>query len=248
MYGDKKLFLGVPIYNSVDCHFFSALLEFQRAAIAEDFGYKLHYIIGDSLVSRARNAITMEFLKSDCTHLLFIDSDLVFSLDQVKRIMSHDEDIVGGFYPKKKQGPIEFVFNCIKPEPPVDERGLTEVKYMGTGFLCISRKVFETMIDKLWDDLIYKVDTLEKVAFDFWKVGTYKFADGFKRYLSEDWYFCQVAKDLGFKVYGDQKILLKHSGNAVYPLQTQEHELFGNAVRREADKAGVDAPHASTPA
>lgn len=220
-----KLFIGVPVYGSIDCHFFDAWPKFEDAAAHLD--YVRFFQFGDSLVSRARNSMTMEFLKTDCTHLLFIDSDLVFSVEHVDRILSHDEDIVGGFYPKKKDGYPELVFNPTIPPSPMDERRLTETRYMGTGFLCIKRRVFERMISELGDELVFKVDSQEKVGFDFWSVGVYKFKDGSRRHLSEDWYFCQRAIDLGFKVYGDNGILLKHSGNAVYPLKTQEPELLG---------------------
>ena len=223
-----KPFLAVPTYGPIDVHFFAALQDFTKAA--KSYDYELKFLYGDSLVARARNSLTMEFLASDCSHLLFIDSDLVFSLDQIKRILSHNEHVVGGFYPKKQQGPVEFVFNCNEPPSPMDERRLTPVKYMGTGFLCVSRHVIETMIEKLGDDIIFKVDQKDiKFAFDFWPVGVYKFKDGTRRYLSEDWYFCQRAIDLGFTVYGDNAICLKHSGGAVYPLATQEEGLFMNS-------------------
>jgi len=219
-----KPFLAIPIFASIDIHFFASLMAFIKDA--KDFSYGISYVCGDSLVSRARNTLSMEFLKSDCTHLLFLDSDLVFSLEQIKRVLSHDEDIVGGFYPKKKDGAPELVFNPTIPPTPMDSRRLTEVRYMGTGFLCISKKVFEKMISELGDEIIFKLDGKEKVGFDFWPVGVYKFSDGTRRYLSEDWYFCQRAIDLGFKVYGDNGILLKHSGNAVYPLESQEAALL----------------------
>jgi hypothetical protein len=219
-----KVFIGVPVYGSVDVHFFAALMDFIKAA--KDFPHTLHYVAGDSLVSRARNTITMEFLKSDCTHLLFIDSDLVFSIDQIKRLISHGESIIGGFYPKKKDGAPELVFNPTIPPTPMDSRRLTEVRYIGTGFMLIAREVFEKMIAELGDDIVFKVDTKEKVGFDFWPVGVYKYADGSRRYLSEDWYFCQRALDLGFRIFGDNGIMLKHSGNALYPLKSQEAALF----------------------
>ena len=239
----NKVFIGVPVYGAVDIHFFDALLKFIGAS--KDFNHSLNYVCGDSLVSRARNTLTMDFLKSDCTHLLFIDSDLVFSLEQIQRIISHGEDIVGGFYPKKKDGPCELVYNPLIPAATMDARRLTEVRYIGTGFMCIARRVFEKMIEELGDELIFKVDTKEKVGFDFWPVGVYKYADGARRYLSEDWYFCQRAIDLGFKIYGDNGIALKHSGNAVYPLKSQEAPLF--SVPSET-VAPVNAVAAQSPA
>lgn len=229
-----SLFVATPIYGGVDPHFFCSLLQFLGAKHELPFPIQCSTVIGDSLVTRARNNLTMEFLKSHHTHLLFIDSDLVFGVDHVRRIMEHGEDIVGGFYPKKKDGDAELVFNSLT-SLEMDSRSLSEVNYIGTGFICIKRCVFEKMISELGDDIVFKVDGVQnKVGFDFWPVGVYKYPDGSRRYLSEDWYFCQRARDLGFKVWGDNKVLLKHSGNALYPLKHQEKQIFGHEVVAKA--------------
>lgn len=224
---EKRVFIGIPVFNQVDVHFFDSVMKFAQHN-SDKVSCKIAVVAGDSLVPRARNTLTMEFLKQqDCTHLLFIDSDLIFSGDQIERLLSHDVDIVGGFYPKKQQGNPELVFNTLTPPAPMDSRRLTPVKYIGTGFMCVKRCVFEKMIEELGDEIIFKVDGQEnKFGFDFWPVGVYKYPDGTRRYLSEDWYFCQRAIDLGFTVYGDNGVLLKHSGSAVYPLKTQEQQLF----------------------
>jgi hypothetical protein len=243
--GTKKVFIGVPIYGNVNSYFFDSMINF--VASAKRDSYELRFIFGDSLVSRARNSLTMEFLKSDCTHFLQIDSDLIFSKEHVERIVSHGEDIVGGFYPKKKQGETEFVFNCLTPPGEMDERGLTPVKYMGTGFMCVSRKVIEKMISELGDEIIFKVDCHEKVGFDFWPVGVFNFADGSRRYLSEDWYFCQRALDLGFKIYGDNNVCIKHCDTmTVYPLKTQEQNIFRQSPKLDTET--VTAPVVPTEA
>lgn len=224
----KKLFIGLPIYGPVDPHFFQCALKLM-AEFSVDCVVKT--LVGDSLISRARNTLTRQFLESDCTHFLQIDSDLVFSNDQIKRILEHDEDIVGGFYPFKKEGDAQLVCNRLNPCPAPDYRNLLEVRYMGTGFLCVSRQVFEEMIEHFASEIRYTSDVDEKtIEHDFWSVGVYHYLDGSKpRYLSEDWYFCQRARDLGFKVYGDLNICPKHSGNAVYPLSYQEKQLFGKS-------------------
>lgn len=236
--GNKKLFIGLPIYFSIDPHFFKSALKLMAEF---PVNCRIQPLIGDSLIPRARNSLSRMFLESDCTHILMIDSDLVFSNDHIKRILSHGEDIVGGFYPKKKEGGIELVCNALDPQPAMDEqRRLTPLKYIGSGFICISRRVFEKMIEVYGEQIEYTLDERRDVKeWDFWSVGTYTFPDGSKRYLSEDWYFCQRALNLGFKVYGDNGITLRHSGSAVYPLQYQleTQPIFS---RSSADSAGAE--------
>ena len=70
-------------------------------------------------------------------------------------------------------------------------------------------------------------------------MGVYEYQDGHRRYLSEDWYFCQRWLDLGGDVLVDTRIILQHIGTAIFPLQTQRAELFQSF--RPADSTAADA-------
>lgn len=220
-----KIFLGLPIYGAMDAQFAECLIHLHLDPPCNDFLVCPNR--GDSLVSRSRNTITANFLGTDATHLLWLDSDLIFSPDHVKRIISHDRDVVGGFYPKKAQGPVQWVVNALDGgvDAPIDANGLQEIKYAGTGFMLIKRPVFEQMIERFGHEIGFTADESGRQEYDFWSVGVYQFPDGTRRHLSEDWFFCQRWKDLGGKIWGDTKIVAKHVGQAVYPLKTQEVEL-----------------------
>lgn len=235
-----KLFIALPVYGDLNPLFVQSLLALINDPPCE-LMLRLHP--GDSLVSRARNTVTADFLATDATDLLFIDTDLVFSREQVSRIAGHPVDVVGGFYPKKQQGPVAWVCNaCLEPTLPRED-GLQEVRYMGTGFLRVNRSVFERMKQTFGAEIEYKPDHRPGLEHDFWSVGTYQYQDGSRRYLSEDWYFCQRWLDLGGTVWGDTRIVLKHVGQAVYPLATQEQEIFGTRRMAGADAAeGFIAP------
>lgn len=219
-----KLFIGLPVYGAMDAQFAQCLIALHLDPPCNEFLVSPN--LGDSLVSRSRNTITANFLATDATHLLWLDSDLIFSPEHVKRIISHDVDVCGGFYPKKTQGELQWVCNALDGAPaPILDSGLQEIKYAGTGFMLIKRHVFELMIENYGRKIGYKADGSGRQEYDFWSVGTYKYPDGNRRYLSEDWYFCQRWRDLGGRIWGDTKIVAKHVGQAVYPLQTQEAAL-----------------------
>ena len=224
----RKVFIAVPIFWYVDPMFFKCALKLQQELNTFGVHGQFAPAFGDSAVGRARNYLTRLFLESDCTHMLFIDSDLVFGGEQIKRIMDHDEPIVGGLYVKKQEGPVSLVINGLDTSTAAERPdGLMEVKYVGTGFVRIAREVFEKMIEVYGNDIGYKTDDDAKhQEWDFWQMGVYKFTDGSKRWLSEDWYFCQRAIDLGYKIFVDRHIVLKHSGHALFPLSYQEKELF----------------------
>ncbi len=224
----RKVFIAIPIMRDPDVHFFHCAMHLQEEMLLKGVHGQIKDHVGDSAVARARNTLTREFLESDCSHILFIDSDFVFSVDQIKRLMDHDEPIVGGLYCKKQQGlPPQLVLNATFK--PCERRpdGLMEVRYIGTGFLRVAREVFEKMIEVYGDEISYPTDWDNTIIeWDFWRMGVYKYPDGTKRYLTEDWFFCQMALDLGYKVFADMAVLLKHSGNALYPLDYQERVIF----------------------
>lgn len=218
-----KVFVALPVYGWVPMQFANCLEALFRNPPCE---MMRRSICGDSLVSRARNTLTAEFLRSDCTHLLFIDSDLIFSPDQVARLLSHDKEVAAGFYPKKQDGALRWVCNANLDETEADENGLQEVRYMGTGFLMVKREVFTKMLSEFRREMEYNPDHApHRTEWDFWAVGPYKFDNGLTRYLSEDWYFCQRWLDMGGKVFADTRIICRHIGHAVYPLQSQLKQI-----------------------
>ena len=58
----------------------------------------LYFRAGDSDIARARNSILGKFLKSDCTDLILIDSDISWPPGAIMRMMSHKADFVCGAY------------------------------------------------------------------------------------------------------------------------------------------------------
>lgn len=222
-----KLFIALPVYGAVDPLFTQCLM---RVIHGLKVPAAVQWCVGDSLVGRARNRLTREFLASDCTHLLFIDTDLVFSPEHIERIASHDLPVVGGLYCKKQEGHPRLVLNSFNEGSlDADETGLSPVKYIGTGFMCIKREVFEQIAAR-WPEDSYLADETNDPEYDFWRVGVYHYADGAKRYLSEDWWFCQRVQELGLKVYADPNILCKHHGMACYPLSYQADILYGRLM------------------
>lgn len=242
---DRKVFIALPIYGGVDCQFFASCMSLKlEAEMNHNISVKLR--MGDSAVGRARNGLTREFLESDCDDLLFIDSDLVFSMEQINRILSHSEDVVGGCYCKKQEGSPQLVCNTMPGVLSPREDGLMNVRYVGTGFMKVSRRAFELQIQHFGNEMRYGLDHDKGVTeYDFWHMGAYEFPDKSRRYLSEDWWFCQKWMDIGGQVWMDMNVLLAHSGSAVYPLSYQKEVLFGRCG--SANGAGEGASVESIP-
>ena len=58
-------------------------------------------ISNESLITRGRNELVNQFLKTNCTHLMFIDADIQFQPDDVIKMLKNNVDMVAGSYPLK---------------------------------------------------------------------------------------------------------------------------------------------------
>jgi hypothetical protein len=197
----------------------------------------------ESLISRGRNKFVTMFLddkKFNGTHLLFIDSDIGFTLENLLRVIEFNREVVTCTYPVKGFY-WQQLLDRIKENNNIDEKtmrdyllqfnvnlypntefnnGFARVKESATGFMLIKRKVFTTIMNKN-PHLKYKPDLRTGIegsdnAYDFFPVGIYKEKDGVNRYLSEDYYFCRLAEECGFEIWTDLSTPITHLGSTEY--------------------------------
>jgi hypothetical protein len=209
-----KLFIAIPCYQGMPVQFVHCVFQTHWPKDS-----KLHMVSGNSWLGLARGIAAADFLSTDCTHILYIDSDIIFSQEHIDRITSHDEAIVGGFY-AKKEAKRDWVWVCNSlpddKEAEFMDGRLKKVAYMGGGFLLVRRDVFDEMITVYGKEIGFKEDETGRQMWDFFTVGVHRPSN---RWLSEDWWFCQRARDMGFTVYGDTNCILKHLGTAEYPIE-----------------------------
>lgn len=186
------------------------------------YGFEIHlaHISGSSIITRARNLLVRDFMKSECTDLLFIDADIHFKAHDVLRIlaMSGDKDVVAGAYPRRGGQTAFFMDIDYGADGSVFiDDGLLRVKRVGTGFMLIRRHVLETLHNK-HPEWAYKVDSEYHYSiFDFRSS-----ADG---YMGEDYLFCDRVCAEGFKVHVDPEINLGHFGSMEHTGNFKEQVL-----------------------
>jgi hypothetical protein len=235
-----KLFIATPCYGGALTEpYFKSILRLVFFCDKHSIPLQFGTIANESLVPRARNTLTAFFLKSDCTHLFFIDADIEFKVEDVIRLIAADRDIVVGAYPKKginwevlkkysitnpdatenelscagSEYAINFQFKNLEERTIEVSDGLVALKDAGTGFMLIKRSVLDTMA-KAYPELQYNNDINVDKELD---KHTYAFFDTIieessKRYLSEDYTFCRRWQALGGQVWLDPNISLNHYG------------------------------------
>lgn len=254
---DNRIVLSLPCYGGkVDQPFMQCVLHTLGSISIIPF---IDFMPGDSLVNRARNNLAHNFLngypglkdgkptKILYDWLLFIDTDLIFQPDAVTKLyelaVRKGPGIYAGTYPIKQLKP-KVVFNNMPGCFP-DAEGIVEVREAGTGFMLIHRDVFTKMIEKFSDEMRFETDMGDQggprtIKYDFFTVGVR--TDpllGYKRFLSEDWYFCQRWREMGGKVWMHTKIQCGHIGQFVYPGNPQEIIDTADHIRKAYEKAGI---------
>lgn len=190
----KKLFVATPMYGGQCAGMYTrSIADLSAFCSRYQIPLQLYYLFNESLITRARNYCVDEFMRSDATHLMFIDSDIGFNPQDVIAMLAlvTDEspyDVMGGPYPKKciswekiktavdkgfadeDPGALEkyvgdYVFNPKHSQTEIPLGDPVEVLEIGTGFFMARRKTFEQYA-KAYPELSYKPDHIRTEHFD----------------------------------------------------------------------------------
>ncbi len=209
-----RMHICIPCYGGqITEPCFKSVLRYMVQSTQLGLSIAIDTLVNESLVTRARNNLVAMMLAFDqnSTHLMFIDADIQFDPEEIIKLLLADKDIVGGLYPKKTL-PIDYVVNTV---PNAAREGdLVEVSNLGTGFMLIKREVIERMIManpqwKFQDDigLPTHLHPFMYALFDT------EIDPVSRRYLSEDYLFCQRWRQMGGKIWADLSITLNHVGH-----------------------------------
>jgi len=146
-------------------------------------------------IDAVRNGLVHQAQMFGCTHLLFMDTDQIYSdPEMIQKLLAHEEPVVGvkvhRRYPpfdalllRGKPGTLYSV-----PDEEIEKGGLVEVGATGCGCIMYDMEVFQK-IERPWFELT---------------VGD------FGQPIGEDVGFCEKLKDAGYKIYVDCSIDIKH--------------------------------------
>lgn len=231
----KKLMVATPRYGGMSVGLHTDAFDDLRLIFGH-YGLPLIrcHVDNDSCIARARNTCVDEFLRSDCTHLLFWDGDVIATPDDVIGLLAlaeGDKDVVCGLYPKKhiawgkvaaavRQGVSasdlpsfvgDMVFNPIGLSGEHSLYTPLEVAECGTGFMMIQRSVFERFGSR-YPERRFKVDHHGAA----WSIAPFIDEIVGGRFLTEDYNFCRLIRAIGLKVWVCPWMNLSHVGTYVY--------------------------------
>lgn len=232
-----SIFVATPVHSDVSIHYFKACLEFQKECFIRKIPV-MFQVMKSSLVTQGRQLCVSGFMESNCTHMLFIDSDISFNYKMIERMINYDKEICLVPYPIKgvdhdkvkarvlagetlSPHLLGNQYTMSVPDPAnvkvVD--GFIEVERGPAGCMLIKKEVIHKLIKE------YPEFTINQHTLIDGKLVTrnhmYNFFDTYwnkddKTYTGEDFYFCKLCKHAGIKMYALVDEYISHHGEYSY--------------------------------
>ncbi len=191
-----KILLGMPSVGMIPSKTVISLLATVERGKVDPM------IVTGSLVYDSRDAIAHFAVDNDYDYVLYVDSDMVFNAEDLKRLLAHQVGICSGLYVTRAGERKNVAYSKIitrrrfpyrEPELINDNQssGFGSVAAVGFGFCLIKTSVLKSM-------------------FKYYK-SLFEPCKG----LGEDAAFCYRAKRIGFKTFIDRDVKLGHIGEIV---------------------------------
>lgn len=163
------------------------------------------YMLRNNLIAEGGNAggaASIHPAIKACDYVVWIDSDMIFTPEDIVRLTSHGEDVVSGFAAIDMERTACGVF---REDPPslgyiathgiedveTDNRGLVPLDFAGMAIIAMRPRIFE------------------HIEFPWFRTLSFELA-GVHVHCSEDTGFCYRLKGAGIQVYGDPQVRVGH--------------------------------------
>ena len=246
-----KIYIATPCYDAmVTMQYTMSLLNLTVFLNQRRIEFLVDFIGNESLITRARNNFLGRFIQSDCTHLLFIDSDIEFQPQAVLDLLLFDKDVACCTYPKKgynwnkcmhsmqtesnskeslESRGLDFAYNPLydKYNKVIKDADFIKVIHAATGFMMIKKEIATRLCEK-HSELIIIIDDLSNLHKKTYGLFCCMIKDS--QYLSEDYSFCDRVNAIGGEVWVNVSHNLKHIGKYSFNSDIKNRESYGRSV------------------
>ena len=203
-----RLLIAIPTYDYMHFQFVDCLTKLIRRLDEDEIDYEVCFQ-GGTLVYVGRDKRAKKAIDEGFTHMLWLDSDMIFSEELLDNLMFSGKDFVTGIAHGRRAPHMSCLFKKIWPG--VDrwqghDYPTTTFEVGGCGFACVLIKT-----------------SIVKAVYE--KQGTAFFP---MRELGEDLAFCKRARELGFTIWAEPTVWLGHIGHiTVYP---EYEDVYENGI------------------
>lgn len=193
-----KIAIGIPNTGTIKTDTMVALFGASAQLLLANIPIHLITIAG-CYTHKNREDIVEAAITAKCSHLMFVDADMVFEDQGMKKLLNASKDIIGANYHMRSLPPIATI-------KIADENGklinVPESDIPHIPFKCFSLPTGFMLI---------KLDCLKNIEKPYFFFGE---MDG--EFMGEDVYFCKKAGEAGVDIWCDPTIRIGHLGDYVY--------------------------------
>lgn len=201
-----------------------------------------------SAIVTARNELVRRALEAECTHLFFMDDDMLMPPGSLHKLVQRNKDIVSGLChlrtpphfpsafisPPESDGKVFYIKDWWSQNPGE----LIEVDAVGSACVLIKTDVFEKIQETDYPGEVetcphcketFDGEPLKRSGQDLWY--SYGRARPGENTVGEDLFFCKFAQDAGYKIYVDTTVRFGHIGSPVI----YDSNYFVEVLRQNGD-------------
>lgn len=186
----KKILIAIPTARYIEADTFKSIYDLE---IPEGYETTFQYFYGYR-VDQVRNLIA-DWVVRGFDYLFAVDHDVTFAPDTLKKLLSHDVDVVSGIYRQRVPEQHIEIYDMNQYRMKFEQLyGKPLVQIGGCGFGCV----------------LVKKEVLAKIGYPQFE---YYPALNHNHTISEDNNFCKKVTDAGFSIWCDPSILCGHIGS-----------------------------------
>ena len=205
-----RLLIGIPSTDFLHVEFVKSLTNLVLRLREDEIDFTVHFETG-TLVYVARDNIASKAINGGFTHVLWLDSDMVFTDDFLDSLMFCGKSFVAGIFQSRRKGYHSALFKNLDIDnlERFEEYPHGTFEIAGCGFAGV---LIET-------EILRQVMVNHGTCFLPMKM------------YGEDLAFCKRAVDMGYKIYAEPTAVMGHVGHiTIYP---EDHEKWKAEISKE---------------
>lgn len=200
-----KIGIAVPCRDMVHSCFTNSLVNLIKANQREHIATEL-FMISGSLIADQRQKLANSCINDKCTHILWLDSDMMFPSSTCIKLLAHKKPVVACNYSTRSEPRKAVAYRTVGDwnswlNSAIETDESSSVSAVGMGCMLVDTNIFKNM------DLPFF-----EVSYD----------PTLKEWIGEDFYFCKKIKELGVDILIDNQLSTEiyHLGTTAYQIQT----------------------------
>lgn len=218
----KQILIAIPTAKYIEPETFKSIYDLiiptgYETTFQTFYGYN---------VEQVRNLIA-DWVVKGYDYLFSVDSDITFPPHTLAQLLSHDKDVVSAVYRQRKEEHVLELWhkngkNITKEELNKVTTPLLEIGGCGFGCVLVKKEVFGV------------------IGYPQFK---YHSAIDHKNTISEDAYFCNKARENGFLIHVDPKLLCGHIGSTTFNPEIKQSSSLEDYLRDIRNQKLLPIPH-----